>query len=98
MARVKISSSMMWERYTPDCPHCGEHMDDAALTLDQLLASWPLPSFVPAGEDGYARELEGRLVVACPHCTRPSVVAIGHGEVKLIAARTEKDLQLEEGR
>ncbi|MCG6115055.1 MAG: hypothetical protein MEQ84_07635 [Mesorhizobium sp.] len=93
--KPRMTTGLMTERDTPDCPHCGAHMDEAAVTLGDMLSHWPLPSFVEVGSDGFNHDCYRYLTVDCPGCGKPSVLAIDVFKpavtAKLIAARTDKD-------
>jgi len=88
--RPRMTIEPLPERSAPPCPHCGGSMDAASITLEDLAEAWPLPERVGVEADGYAHGHQ-ELVVACPSCALPSAVAIDWRNVKLIAARTEKD-------
>lgn len=91
MYPARISKEMRFERAVPRCPHCGGlRMGDAQITLEDLLGG-ATPSFVPVAADGYAHQVHALLVFECPDCLHPSVLAVDECQVKLIAARTEKD-------
>jgi Zn finger protein HypA/HybF involved in hydrogenase expression len=95
MAKPVMTSEMLFEHQMPDCPHCAADMSKATVSLERLLEAWPIESWVATGYDGYVRPLHDYLEVECPHCARPSVMVIHDHQVKLFAARTEKDQQLE---
>jgi len=90
MAAPRISRRFLYERDAPPCPHCGGSMDEATITLENLVAEWPLPAYVDVRDDGYAPSTAGPMVT-CPHCARPSALAIDDPAVKLVAARTAAD-------
>ncbi len=89
---ARISSEMRSERASPRCPHCGGlNMGDAKISLEDLLGGH-MPSYVPVAADGYARDVHAFLLFECPDCFRPAVLAVDSSQVKLVAARTEKDI------
>lgn len=90
MTRTHISRRFLYQRDAPPCPHCGGSMDEATIALEDLVVHWPLPAYVDVRADGYAPSTAG-LMVTCRHCTRPSALAIGDHDVKLVAARTAVD-------
>jgi hypothetical protein len=96
MNRPRIARELLSERQLPGCPHClASKMEDATVTLGQLLDAWPIDGYVATQPDGYAHPNNiHTLVVECPSCGKTSAVAIDGVEVKLIAAVTEKDERL----
>jgi hypothetical protein len=66
-------------------------MGEAQISLEHLL-SGQTPSFVPVEGDGYVHQVHALLVFDCPDCNHPSVLAVSDSQVKLVAARTEKDV------
>lgn len=78
------------DRGAPSCPHCGGTMEDSTITLDALIAGWPVPERVAVEADGYAHGYH-HLTVTCGWCAAPSVLAIDWRDIKLVALRTEKD-------
>ncbi|NMG39857.1 hypothetical protein GRZ55_11435 [Chelativorans sp. ZYF759] len=91
-----MTTGLLTERDTPDCPHCGAYMDEASVSLGDLLAHWPIPRFVMTGSDGFNHDCHRYLTVDCPSCGKPSVLAIDPLQpaitAKLVAARTAKDV------
>ena len=96
MARPRVSRSFLSDREAPLCPHCGSGMEEATITLEELVGHWPLPAYVAVREDGYAPSTAG-LTVTCRHCTRPSVLVIDEPAVKLVGARTAADERMLSG-
>lgn len=93
--KPRMTTGLMTERDTPDCPHCGAHMDEATVSLGELLSGWPLPAHIKVERDGYTWATHNLVLLSCPSCGRPSALAIQPGPAdtaKLVAARTEKDL------
>lgn len=90
MTRPRVSRRFIYESDAPPCPHCGGSMDEATITLEDLVVHWPLPDYVHVREDGYAPSTAG-LMVTCRHCDRPAALAISEIFIKLIAARTAAD-------
>ncbi|MGY6709758.1 MAG: hypothetical protein ACXIVF_15670 [Rhizobiaceae bacterium] len=90
-----MTTGLMTERDTPDCPHCGACMDEATVTLGDLLSHWPIPGFIETGSDGYSHDWHRHLKVECPQCRKPSALAIDGRQpvttAKLVAARTLAD-------
>ena len=92
--KPRMTTGLMTERDTPECPHCGAHMDQATVSLGELLSGWPIPSFIPVERDGHAWNTHNLVLFDCPGCGKPSALAIEAGPAdtaKLIAARTSAD-------
>jgi hypothetical protein len=96
MSSIKLTLAPTYDEAPPLCPHCGELMDGAALTLGDLCEFWPLPKRLTADEDGYSYDDGRSLVVDCPTCLKPSSLGIDHRNFKLMAARTTTDRAYQE--
>jgi len=82
---------------SPKCPHCGDYLWEATVTVADLMQHYPFGGRLAIGDDGYAREDE-HLTTNCPSCRKP--VAMGFNsdpegwydwQTKFAAARTKKD-------
>lgn len=83
------------------CPWCREEMADAQVRLGDLVEGWEAAS-PDWPERGPLGEAISALVVDCPSCSRPSMVALAGAAisdrdtryVKLVPVRTATDTRL----
>lgn len=93
VGNVLVTHPKMTRGYFSDClkcPHCGAYTDDAKVSLQDICFYWPLASWVPCREDGYAKPFEN-VQFDCPSCEKPIAIGISKDEIKLVACRTLKD-------
>ena len=83
------------------CPWCRQEMADAQLRLGDLVEGWERES-PDWPERGPLGEAKSALVVDCPACAHPSMVALAGAAisnrdnryVKLVPVRTPADVRL----
>lgn len=85
---------------TPLCPWCRLDMSDAVLTVGALNSAWQdWETDWPSRSD--AGEAESGLTAQCPHCSKPSLIALGtqveaeggdRRYVRLVPVRTSADV------
>lgn len=93
MAKAKMTSEFIHGRAVPICPHCGGQMDEATITLGNMVDVWPMAKHVTVADDGYAYTDERSIIVDCLECLKPSAFAVDGSNFKLVAARTKRDIE-----
>lgn len=83
------------------CPWCREEMADAHVRLGDLVEGWEAanPDWPDRGPSG---EATSPLVVDCPSCARPSMIALAGAAIsrrdnrylRLVPVRTPADVRL----
>jgi hypothetical protein len=74
------------------CPRCRADMSNASLSLEALIAAWPLSRMLHR-EQGVALDDGTALSLECPGCHAPSLLRIAGDVVYLIPAVTFADTE-----
>lgn len=79
----------------PCCPWClSLDMADAKVTLGALCDAFTDDCISRPWRGDCGQPDPRALVVECPNCARPSMVALRNAEVRLLAVRTKTDVEL----
>lgn len=76
-----------------NCPWCGGSTAEAAVRLADLADAYVAEGLERPWRGELGQPDPSGLVVSCPTCERPSLVALRDGMVRLLAVRTKADVE-----
>ena len=80
--------------WMPSCPWCDGNMGAAQVSLEALFDAHHHRELTYAHRTDGGRASPCVLTVDCPTCARPSMVALQEDGMRLLAIRTDADVQL----